>query len=488
MAGCLGIVVLACMMPTGESFWIDETSTQLYASEPTLGAFKTRLVTENGSETQMPLGMLAFWGWEKIAGSSEWGLRALNIVWTLLAAAALYLIGRRLRLPVLPFWLIVQPFLWFYANEARPYVMQIAGAAWLLHGMIACIQTRASGSLWAFSFLVGAIVTAGASMLGAVSLFSVMVIMGGFLVVSRSCPSRPAFWILGAGALLLAALGLYDLHTLSRGAGGTKIWNVGGVNAAFAGYELFGFLGLGPGRLEIREAARSGVPALITLFKPFGAGLGAMALLTVLLFLPITRGIDRERRLLIGLTALYAALSSALLLIAACIAGFPFWGRHLAFALPAWTILTAWAATRLNEKYPGRPLARGIPLVLAVLLLTSSLSLRLAGRHRKEDYRGAASITLQTAGRGGRIGWAADARTARYYGVSFTSIPGTGGAFEIHATLPERFASDMAVPLPDAVILSKPDLFDPDGRLIRWLAANHYELQKTFPGFTIWSR
>ncbi len=129
IASLAGVLVLAGLMPTRESLWIDETSTHLYASEPTFHSFEARLRAENGSEAQMPLGMAAFWLWEKMAGSSEWGLRSLNIVWTLVAAGVLFLTGRRLGLPALPFWLIVQPFLWYYANEARPNDMQIAGSA-----------------------------------------------------------------------------------------------------------------------------------------------------------------------------------------------------------------------------------------------------------------------------------------------------------------------------------------------------------------------
>ena len=80
IAGLVGVFLLACLMPTSDSFWIDETSTRLYASEPTLSALQARILADRGSEAQMPLGMLAFWMWDKAAGSSEWSFRALNIV------------------------------------------------------------------------------------------------------------------------------------------------------------------------------------------------------------------------------------------------------------------------------------------------------------------------------------------------------------------------------------------------------------------------
>ncbi|MFO7534548.1 MAG: hypothetical protein R6X19_02505 [Kiritimatiellia bacterium] len=486
IAGLVAILVLACLMPSGESLWIDETSTLLYASEPTLVAFKARILTETGSEAQMPLGMLAFWIWQKVAGSSEWGLRAVNILWTLLAAGALYRTGRRLRLPALPFWLIAQPFLWYYANEARPYVMQVAGAAWMLEGLLAGIANRGRGWSWAAALAAGALITAGASMVGVFSLIAVVITGLAVFIALRARPSPRAWLALGTGALLLAPLGFYYLQTLLRGAGGAKIWNVGLVNTGFAAYELGGFLGLGPGRLEIREAARTGAGPLGALLKPFAWQLGGLALLYALLIPPLLRGRDPERRLAAGAAAGVAALTAGLLMGAAGAAGFPFWGRHLAPLLPAWTLLIAWAADQFIRENALRPLARTVPFLLAALLAFSSAALRLDDRHGKEDYRRAARYAIDAAARGERIGWASDTRTASCYGLQ--TRDGTD-LFAIRARDPATFESDTAGPAPDFVILSKPDIFDPHGRLLQWLLQNGFtETKNCFTGFSLWSR
>ena len=488
LAGLLAVVVLAALMPSAESLWIDETSTVRFAEQATLSDFAALFHAEKGSEVQMPLGMLAFWGWQKLAGSSEWALRALNIGWTLLAAWALFLTGKRLRLPLLPLWFIVQPFLWYYANEARPYVMQIAGSAWLLHGMITAVQTRAAGSSWAASFLLGALLMAGASLLGAVPLFSAVVLTGGGLMILRARPSRAALLILGLGVLLLAPLGLYYLHTLKQGAGGAKIWTVGGVNAAFAGYELAGFSGLGPGRLEIREAARAGTAALLGVLKPFGPGLAALAFLYAVLGVRLKNAFPPARSPALALTLLQAGLTLALLAAAALLVKFPFWGRHLAPVLPCVAVLIAWCADRLARDFSGSPQARLVPALLFTLLLASSLSLRFADRHRKDDYRLAVGIAREALGEGLQVGWAADEVTARYYRAPFDAPRGPGRLYALHPGQPDLFAADLAGPAPDLVILSKPDLFDPQGRLAGWLRDQRYERRYHLHGFVVWAK
>lgn len=488
LAGLLAVVLLAALMPSGESLWIDETSTVRFAGQATLSDLAGLFRAERGSEVQMPLGMLAFWGWQKLAGSSEWALRALNIGWTLLAAWALFLTGKRLRLPLLPLWFIVQPFLWFYANEARPYVMQIAGSAWLLYGMITAVQTRASGSSWAASFLLGALLLAGASLLGAVPLFSAIVLTGGGLLLLRARPSRSALLILGLGVLLLAPLGLYYLHTLKQGAGGSKIWTVGGVNAAFAGYELTGFSGLGPGRLEIREVARSGTAALLGVLKPFGPGLAALAFLYAVLGVRLKNVFPPARSPAIALTLLHAGLTVALLAGAALLVKFPFWGRHLAPALPCVAVLAAWCADRFVRDYSGSPLARLVPALLVALLLASSLSLRFSERHRKDDYRQAVRLANDALRAGLQIGWAADEVTARYYQAPFDAPRGPGRLYALHAAQPGLFEADLAGPAPDLVILSKHDLFDPQGRLEAWLRDHRYEPHARLHGFVVWAK
>ena len=126
--------ILCLFMPSAQSLWIDEAQTWHYASAPTVGALFSELNTTHTSEGLMPLGMLVPWAGIRIFGEGEWQLRALNILWAAVAVGAFLVLGRRWRVPWAPLFMAVQPFLWYYADEARPYALQIAASAWLLVG------------------------------------------------------------------------------------------------------------------------------------------------------------------------------------------------------------------------------------------------------------------------------------------------------------------------------------------------------------------
>ena len=78
----------------------------------------------------MPLAMFFAWVTAQTLGTQEWQLRAINVLWNGLALLGMYRAGKRLQLPWLPLLLAIQPYFWFYSNEARPYSLQIACGAW----------------------------------------------------------------------------------------------------------------------------------------------------------------------------------------------------------------------------------------------------------------------------------------------------------------------------------------------------------------------
>src|SRR2546426_1405092 len=129
---------------TSESLWIDEGQTLHFAKQPTFQAWFETIRHNTKSEAQMPLGMLAAWAGGKILGLGEWQFRAANLLWVGLAGTAMGLIGRLLKQPALLFVFLIHPFLWFYANEARPYAMQICASAWLLYVLV---RVQVNGAL-----------------------------------------------------------------------------------------------------------------------------------------------------------------------------------------------------------------------------------------------------------------------------------------------------------------------------------------------------
>ncbi len=470
-------------MPTGQSFWIDETCTLNWAQTPGFASLLQRIGTERDSLTQMPLGIIAFWLWEKIAPASEWGFRSINILWVCLAALAMFFTGRRLRLPALSLWLVLQPFLWSYANEARPYAMQIAGSAWLMHGLTACVQDKGRGTTWAWTLMAGAVVMTGATMLGALFLILPILILCASFKSWHTHPPRATWLPIGIGGLLLAILAVHYAATVLRGAGGARVWEVGLANAVFAGYELLGFLGLGPSRLEIREAARQSSTAIIPLLKSTAPLLGLMGALYLLLLLPLKKGPDRARQPMIAHAFSMIVVFALLLMTAAIGVGWPFWGRHLAPILPFSTLLVAWLADRFFREIRMKFVAFIVPALLAILLLASSLNLRFSTRHQKDDYRRAVSVACLARDQGSLVWWSADRLTAEHYKLPFEIVNERGGAIRYISPFPP----DTNPPEPSLVITSKPDLFDRDSRLKQWLNDNHYRKAKMFPGFTVWT-
>ena len=128
-----GVLALAVgsVAVSSQSFWIDETMTAKIASQATISEWWRSLSSSKFSDIQMPSYMFYVWAWAKIFGCSEWWLRASNVPWLVLGFLAIprhqvyYLLA-----------LATSPFIWYYLDEARPYIMQISASLILL------------GSLW----------------------------------------------------------------------------------------------------------------------------------------------------------------------------------------------------------------------------------------------------------------------------------------------------------------------------------------------------
>lgn len=255
-----------------QSFWIDEVYIALAARQPTLDAWWREQLYGKGSDLQMPLYMIWIWGCGKIFGTSEVALRAVNLFWLAPGMLALrWAFARHRSLPLATFLVAaLSPFAWYYLNEARPYAMQIGTSlvAFALLFRLALNQDQPSRErLWMAGLCVAFLLLAASSMLA-------MLWLGAYLgAVMLSAPkSRLQGWArsywpwwVGTG-LLLFMLGLYYLWTLNLGARATKAGITDARNLFFFLCELFGFSGLGPGRLSIRtgglEAFRPWLPWL----------------------------------------------------------------------------------------------------------------------------------------------------------------------------------------------------------------------------------
>jgi hypothetical protein len=459
---------LGALAVSAQSVWMDEAATAIIAAKPGFSAWFHTMINDTGSDQQMPLYMLFVWGWEKVWGYDEAVLRAANLPWLVLALAAL----PRRPATLLPL-VLVSPFLWFYLNEARPYALQICAGLMLL-GAVARLAAAEAEKIFVAVFAGGLVLLAGSSLIG-------MIWAGAFLVATGlvlswgKCRRLMAenLMAVALAVICLVVLAAYYLWTLTHAStvtpGGTGLSNL-----IFAGYELLGFAGLGPGRNEIRT---DGLAA----FNPFWPLLVLPALTTAVVLAAGVKKVFQTvpRRVWLGVVAAFAA-ATLFLLAVGVLKHFRVLGRHFAPLAPVLLLLLAVGVREL--------LARGkLWRVTAWLFiagnLASALSVRFADRHAKDDYRGAAELVLAAAAQNQRAWWCADINAAVYYGLPLTAVP-TG--IQPWAAVNIQAAALTNQPAPDLVVLSKPELYDPRGYVRDWLAQHHFHVTDTPHLFTVW--
>ncbi len=467
-------IVLIFSAISNQSIWIDEAMTANYARMETSGELFRSLWRDKKSEAQMPLGMyLAFLG-EKLFGHSEYALRIPNLLWLSLGIWAFALIGKRIGAVWLPLLLAVHPMVWHYADEARPYALQIGLAALLLWATAGLMSDRrVTGGVLA-AFWLSAIALCATSLLAAIIFTGWLAVL---LVICRDKIPRisPGQKIFSTAALLaLTLIGIYYLSTIWRGAGGARYWDVSLANLLFVGFEFGGFMGFSPGRIVLRTTAQEGIGGLPAVLRPYLAPLVGLA--AVYLFfiarLPAVvgrAGDNRDRSLYRFCLAAIGICGSGLWIIC-YIVRFPFWGRHLVPLLPPVLLLLAGAALKMSRA------ARGILVgLLLALLLAGSINQRFNKQHQKDDYRTVAALARAAEDEGKSVFWAACLVTAAYYdyepALHYPADPGR-----------EDWRNA------DMVVYSKADLFDPAGHIRRWLDSAPYKLSEQYPAFTIWVR
>jgi hypothetical protein len=385
--------------------------------------------------------------------------------------------------------LLLSPFLWFYLNESRPYVMQI-GSGLLLAGAIVRLadltdQTTPAASAnrlkWTWLFCAGLVALSGSSLLGMIWAGAVPLLLVGVLGIRSFLAWLKQGWLpIALSLLLCAGLAGYYFWTLTRGdratPGSSDI-----KNALFVAYELCGFSGLGPGRNDLHG---NGLAAFRGYFIPLLATYAAM-LGTVMLLAgrDVAARLPRRIWLVLGVTL---GGATVFLLAMGVLRHFSVLGRHFAPLSVAVALLLGACLQCLLAR---GGLRRGVALAFAGLLLASCLSLRLGERHLKDDYRDAAKLACAANASGHRVWWCADGSTGLYYQVPLHSAqqgqPAAGEVWSIPHPTWEQLTNN---PLPDVVFLSKPELHDPHGILQNFLAQNGFRCTNTLPAFGIWGR
>lgn len=472
---CLGVSAAAI---TTQSFWLDEAGTAYKAMQTSLRQWWLAMRSEGNSNLQLPLYMLYSWAWEKLSGSSEAALRAANVPWLAIGLLifAKGINDRTLRWGASLF-VLFSPFVWYYLDDARPYTVQL-GCSLALLGSIWRLRTGPDGSAsrgWLAVFAASSVLLCASGLLA-------MLWVSAYFSAAASGMRRGELvailkkhlWVWITTAILLTGIGSYYLWTLSLGArasaAATDIRNV-----FFIAYELLGFTGMGPGRLELRTGGLGS-------FRPWVPYLCLHGVAIVLLIAAAFPGLGKGGTRLLWSWTVAFALVAALLLTVGVVAHFRVLGRHCTPVFPLIALVCGMGVSRLLRSKT--PLWKGVAAASLLVCLASCLGVRLGERHAKDDYRGAAAIARAALDAGLKVWWNADEQGALVYGVQLASP--TNALKSAHFVRNPEPGFEMRYDRPDVVVSSKPDIYDNAGVLAAHLSGQGYSRQTNLMAFSVW--
>ncbi|MDT7835874.1 hypothetical protein [Aquabacterium sp. OR-4] len=479
----LGLAALVGLLAIdNRSLWTDEIGTWELTLPGSFTAWLTGFLRHYNSDGQIPLYHAWMWAWVHLFGEAEWVLRAANLPWLALAAAGLLraCAEPRLRGCLWPA-LGANAFIWYYLNDARPYILYLAGASWFTAGMLnlgrlphgpalaADGSVRQAADRALREALLGAVVLVGGSVLGSFWIASAALA----LVLFR----RQAAWLMWQSALrqwhwvllaVLAAALLLGLaiHSHLSGARASQWASFSLAGMGYGFIELLGAAGLGPSRNDLRQhlARADAVQMVLMLAAACATAAG------VVLGLLQVRGARARWALLLG-----AGLPLLVMVLLGLLLHWRVVGRHLSAVLPLIVLGHALFLRRALDAAAAWPL-RLLALLMLAGMLASALGVRWLPRHDKDDYRQAAQWAAQETAAGRSVVWLADERALAYYGLA---VPGIGYRDSTARTLipfsryPARAAD---TPWPEVVIFSPREGVDPYRKARGLLDSGRYQI------------
>jgi hypothetical protein len=493
----LAVPLTAFLAVTRQSIWMDEGYTVWFAAHQKFSSFFPALIGAPGStgDPQMLFYLTYMWGWTKIFGYSELALRAANIPFFIILLVAVSWATRKLA-GAANLWIVVclSPFVWFYLNDARPYVALMAFAAGAIVSLMAYLLDPAKYRKTApWICLISLLFAWGTHILAAFLVPALVVLVVAAAMETPELKTvllrdwlQPVAFI----APFFLALGGFYAWASSHGVN-KEIGDPGTLNLGFIFYEFLGFAGLGTPRLELREN-----PIVQTL-APYAALLilGALPLIALCFFLVR----NRPPRLVLPLLASLVA-GIAIALGVSKFEHFQVLGRHVAVFAPLLLItILYWVGQQVSQT--GRTAA--IAALSGIVLMWAISDLRLVSmpKYEKDDVREAARIAATASNNGARVLWVADTYAAEYYGVTaLRSDRPTKSVMEnelgrpvsVEAIDGQNWNSDVAGKFIDSsaspvvLVVSRPDLFDKQGVWRTLVEQRHASEIASLPAFSIY--
>jgi hypothetical protein len=477
----LGSFALLALQISNQSLWIDEAGTAFYGMLPSFRAWWQFLIHDPIPNSQMPLPLLVAWLTAHSLGTSEWQFRAVNLLWAGGGLLAFFFAGRALGCRWLPALLVIQPYFWFYNNEARPYSLEIFCGTLLVLGVVLFCRDHAQGNRWAWVTAAGAVLLSYTTILAPIPLAATILVCGLAAYSQGWRIERRAWFPLVLGAILLVPIAIYYVWTMVRGANVPVVWKGDWKSIGYVAYELTGLSGWGPSLVEIREAAQAKVlPTVLKQHWPEFALAGLTGLFWALLVASAVGRFIRERRWhKFALFVAIALLAGGSLTIFGLYMKKVLWARHWA---PMFPFYVAAMALVLKEQfiYPGthRWARRLVVGAWIILLVGSALSLRFSPKHAKDDYRCAAALAKEYLAQGRTVWWVACWECASYYGVPIGPVDSRDNSMTAFCYIIQPGSSNAPDPkaLP-VILLSRPSLYDSAGSIRAYAEQNKMSCQ-----------
>lgn len=485
VAGLLAALAVAWFAIDRQSFWMDELGTWQYAGAPGLKGWVRIFLNIGNSDGQLPLYHFLIFLWSRVAGLTEIGLRSLNGAMLALAIGAIGWSGAPLR-GVAWRWallLLLNCFVWAYLNEARPYVMLLAGATLLTVALARAEGARLAGQPAPMgpvmmSFFTGALLSFGASPIAAPFIAAMaLAVLWSVGVRGLTAIGRIGLWrALWCFACVGVACGVAALvlYSMAKGATPELRNSTSLATTAFGVLEVMGGGGYVPGRDVLRTAGLHALqPAqwlgLVVLASAWGAAV-----------LAALRG--PQRRLAVMLLAI-VAFSMLCAMAAGFAIGFRVVGRHFAFAVPPLMLVVAMGC--------GTRWRTVATFGFALLLIGSTLLFRSDMGHAKDDTRGAAAVMLAAHDKGRPSWWVGGYLIPKYFG--FPTKPFAAAGLPCNCALmaapkEDWKASIDRLPVPDAIVVERPEVNDPAGLFARYAEARGLSKRQVLRGYVAYVR
>jgi 4-amino-4-deoxy-L-arabinose transferase-like glycosyltransferase len=364
-----GVTILAAVLRlatiTDQSYWLDESQ----AAHELHLSFGAMLTAWNANEWNPPLYFVLAWPWAKLFGTGEAGLRAFSALIGVAVVPITYLCGRELVSRraglVAAAFAAVNPFMIWYSQEAREYMLLVA-----LSGLSILFFARAWKHASARNLAFWG-VASGLALL--TQYFAAFLIAAETLALLYRARSRCTVGVAGALALIEIALIPHAIPNLTR----TAPWIVG-VPLSLRIQQVP--VAFGMNTLDLGPAVSYGL-------------LGAAVLAAMVIALLVIGGEDRELR-----GAAVAAALAATVLLTPILFALLHHDDYIARGLvPGWiplAVLIGAACTAARARFAGAALAVG----LLALFVYAGAQINAQPRYQRPDWRGVAAALGRATG------------------------------------------------------------------------------------------